>query len=162
MRKSYLLYSGSCIAPSPPDAPQGALDPACGAGGFLQDFGLAGSYYEFASSICAFEDGFSRVSGYGGELIVFPIRNVIGKIGCSGGPTHNYIVVEIGSLRSSPATLAHEIGHACGLLHINVFPVYINDPNNLMYSSAPGVGITPSLRRWQKALIRNSKHCVFF
>jgi hypothetical protein len=152
-----LIYTGVCIPRlvTPNDA--NSLD--CGAGGFFSDWWIGGSYYELVSADCAFEDGFKRVIGYGAELIVFVIRNIdpTNTVGCSFAGTHNYVVVE-----PNPAgiqSMAHEIGHACLLPHID------DDNTNLMFPNilldAAGNIINTGLSNFQIASIRGSRHCTF-
>lgn len=150
-----MIYTGVCVPQLV--TPQDALTVACDAGGFFSDWWIAGSYYEFVSAECAFEDGWRRVIGLGAEIIVFIIGNVTPDtpgpppaltIGCSMGPTHNYVVVEAGNL----GAIAHEIAHSCGLWHIN-------DATNLMNPNLVATAVT--LRDWQRAIFRNSRHVTF-
>lgn len=146
-----MIYTGVCVPRRP--TPQEALDISCDAGGFFSDWWLAGSYYELVSAECAFKDGWRRVTGFGAEVIVFIINNVTDffprqTIGCSMGATHNYVLVEAGNMLS----LAHEIGHCCGLLHFV-------DTTNLMNPDSSSA--TTGLVNWQRAIFRNSRHVVF-
>ena len=146
-----LIYTGACLPKL--NTPSQAQVISCDAGGFFADWWIAGSYYELVSSTCAFEDGSRRVIGYGGELIAFIIQNVTpdtpgNTIGCSMGPTHNYIVEEVGNLTG----IAHELGHACGLPHLN-------SATNLMNPIVTSTSL--QLTTWQRAVVRNSRHCVF-
>lgn len=147
-----MIYTGVCVPQL--NTPQEALTMSCDAGGFFADWWIAGSYYELVSSDCAFEDGWRRVAGYGAEIIVFIIGNVTPDtatgttIGCSMGPTHNYVVEEVGNLTA----IAHEIAHSCGLWHIT-------DGTNLMNPTTTAATIT--LSNWQRAVFRNSRHVTF-
>ena len=142
-----LIFTGTCD--SSVNAPNNPLVYSCDAGGFFSDWWIQGSFYEFATSLCKFEDGWRRVLGYGAEIIVFVVDDVEGKIGCSMGATTNYVMIES---TSSQNTTAHEIGHACGLLHND-------DSNNLMFSSA-GTNLR-TLTNWQISVLRWSRHCVY-
>jgi hypothetical protein len=150
-----MIFTGIChtnIAPPP-----GGLVMSCDKGGFFSDWGLAGSYFEFAASTCKFSDSFRRVSGFGGQIIVFIVQNVLDvppllTNGCSFASTHDYVVIEA-KPNDQAFVAAHEIGHACWLLHDN------SDPTNLMNSITPGT--TPTLTNGQIALVRWSKHCVY-
>ena len=146
-----LIFTGICkTGITPPDA---GLTVGCDAGGFFNDWWLAGSYFEFATATCKFTDGFRRVIGLGAELIVFIVQDVTpaNTNGCSFGSTQNYVVIE-----AKPAdqafVAAHEMGHACWLPHDS-------DTNNLMNPSTPVT--MPVLSNLQISLVRWSKHCVY-
>jgi hypothetical protein len=149
-----IIYSGACIAPV--DAPSDALTVGCDASGFFGDWWLAGSFDEFATATCKFTDGWRRVLGYGAEIVVIPVLNVTPDtatsftVGCSFTSTHNYVVVEP---TAGPAVAAHEMGHACWLAHVD-------STDNLMFAS--NIATDPTLTGGQIALVRWSKHCVYF
>lgn len=149
-----IIYSGACIAPV--DAPSEALNVGCDAAGFFGDWWLAGSFNEFASATCKFTDGWRRVLGYGAEIVIIPVLNVTpdtatsSTVGCSFTSTHNYVVVEP---TAGPAVAAHEMGHACWLSHVD-------STDNLMFAS--NIATDPTLTGGQIALVRWSKHCVYF
>ncbi len=150
-----LVYTGACVTPA--DAPSGSLSVGCDANGFFSDWWLGGSFFEFSSSTCEFEEGWRRVVGYGAEIIVIPVLNVTPDsateftVGCSFTSTHNYVVVEP---TAGPAVAAHEIGHACWLSHTP------NESGNLMFPS--NLAAEPTLTPWQVSVVRWSKHCVYF
>ncbi len=146
-----LIFSGICHTNiSPPEA---GLSVDCDAGGFFNDWWLAGSYFELASATCKFKDGFRRVIGLGAEIIVFLVQDVtpVNTNGCSFGSTHNYVVIEAKPTDQS-FVAAHEMGHACWLGHDD-------DAANLMNSTTPATN--PTLTNVQIALVRWSKHCVY-
>lgn len=149
-----IVYTGACTAGT--DAPDGALEIGCDAGGFFSDWWLGGSYIEFVTATCKFDGGWRRVLGYGAQIIVFCVPEVTpdsatsDTVGCSFASTHNYVVVE--PTASAPVA-AHEIGHACWLPHVD-------DPANLMFAS--NLAVNPTLTNGQIALVRWSKHCVYF
>ncbi len=146
-----LIFSGICHTDIPP--PDAGLNFACDAGGFFNDWWLAGSYFELAAATCKFEDSFRRIIGLGAEIIVFIVQDVTGgKNGCSFASTHNYVVIEA-KPTDQAFVAAHEMGHACWLSHVS-------DPANLMNPSTPAAG--PILTNVQIALVRWSKHCVYF
>lgn len=148
-----LIYTGACTTEVP--AADGALVFSCDASGFFSDWWLEGSFFELASTLCKFTDSWRRVTGFGAELLAFVANNVLpdgggtNTVGCSMGPTHNYVVIEAGVNQS---TLAHEIGHACGLPHDG-------GAGNLMNGN--GIPASPTLTDLQVAVVRNSRHCVF-
>jgi len=152
-----LIFTGICHTEvSPPEA---GLVVGCDASGFLNDWWLAGSYFEYAASTCKFTDSFRRVIGLGAEIIVFIVQDVTRDTdtptkntnGCSFASTHNYVVIEA-KPRDSMFTAAHEMGHACWLPHDG-------DTANLMNPSTPRA--KPTLTNVQIAVIRWSKHCVY-
>jgi hypothetical protein len=150
-----IVYSGGCT--SGVDAPSGALEVSCDAGGFFSDWWIGGAHIEFVTNLCKFSDGWRRVVGYGAQIVVVVIANVdpdsatSDTVGCSFTSTHNYVVVEPGA---GPSVAAHEMGHACWLSHVT------DDSNNLMWPS--NLVADPTLTDWQVSLIRWSKHCVYF
>jgi hypothetical protein len=133
-------------------------------GGFFEDWfedwGTVGSYYEVNTTFCAYDDGWRRVTGWGGELMVFVVEQITPAMpGCSFGPSHNWFFVEasaFGLESGDPLTLPHEIGHACGLIFPNMG--HHPSPDNLMF--AGGSRTAATLNRFQRAVVRNSKHCT--
>lgn len=148
-----IIYTGACVAGL--DAPRGALEIGCDAGGFFSDWWVGGSYIEYISSTCKFDGGWRRITGYGGQIMVVVVSDVLpdtatsSTVGCSFTSTHDYVVVEASA---DPAVAAHEIGHACWLAHTD-------DPANLMWPS--NLAADPTLTTGQITLIRWSKHCVY-
>lgn len=115
-----------------------ALDVRCDGPGFLEDLGTEGS--ERGTLIlqhCQFGLG-RRILNYGAPVTVLIVRSVDSGLlaGCALGPFTDYVVVAITSASAggglSPgtpvfskarnpllATLAHELGHKCNLLHVS-------------------------------------------
>lgn len=89
-----------------------------------------------------------RLLGSGAPLVVFAVGSVAGGrlIGCSLGPLTDYVTVDIGR----PGCLAHELGHACNLLHIS-------QTGNVMNPTCGGAHLT----RWQVVLVRLSRHVSY-
>ncbi len=151
-----LIFTGTCVPQLNTPSESNTIE--CGAGGFFSDWWIGGSYYELVSADCAFEDGFKRVIGYGAELIVFVIRDIPGTtVGCSFSATHNYVVIEP-NLDGIQA-IAHELAHACFLLHDE------SDVNNLMFPNlsldASGNVVNDQMTNFQIAALRSSRHCVY-
>lgn len=149
-------FTGFCQTSISP--PGGSIIVNCNIGGFFEDWWLKGSWFEFVSNTCKFESNWRRVLGYGGEVLGFVVNNVTpdssasSTIGCSMAGTHNYVVIESGT-GIDPATLAHEIGHACLLSHSNA-------ANNLMAATVTGAAF-PVLTNWQSSVVRSSRHVTY-
>jgi hypothetical protein len=147
-------------------SPTAALDVACGFDAIGEDQGEAGDFFRRHLA----KRGTSWALGYGAPVTVFVVRNVEGKRGCSLGPITDYITVDVSGFEDDPdgaddvdpgkppSTLAHEVGHACGLWH----PVELLEKplGNLMLASRRGRGKILDLR--QRAIFRNSRHVTFF
>ena len=146
-----VIFTGICHTKIEP--PEAGLTVGCDAGGFFNDWWLAGSYFELATGLCRFRDAFRRIFGIGAELIAFVAQEITpgSTIGCSFASSTNYVVVE-----ARPATdaftMAHEIGHSCWLPHHS-------DTGNLMHGSSTPT--SPTLTNFQIATVRWSKHCVY-
>lgn len=95
--------------------------------------------------------------GYGQPITVFVVENVEGdNSGCCPGFLTDYAVIDPGALSGSEAkrlTLAHEVGHACGLFwHSGTGNLMKHDPS----------GRARHLSRLQKALFRSSGHVTYW
>lgn len=133
------------------DAPDAALDTECTlSGGLKLEFGDGGDFYT------------SHTAGWNAipvslvyPVTVFVVRSIKsdGKDfrGCSSGFFTDYVVITPDGINDT-TTLAHEIGHACFLLHRK-------KQTNLMYHEANrGTSITG----WQKYWFRASRHVNFW
>ncbi|GEM_PF-699511 len=154
-----LIYTGVCVPQLVTNDMANNVE--CGAGGFFSDWWIGGSYYELVSADCAFQDGWKRIVGYGAELIVFVINDITPRstVGCSFSATHNYVVVE--PIIAGIQSMAHEIGHACLLPHLEDAA----DVDNLMFpnirTDALGELVNRDMTNFQIASLRGSRHCTF-
>jgi hypothetical protein len=102
-----------------------------------------------------------RFIGYGAPVIAFAVRSFKdGNEGCSLGPLQDYVTVDF----SKPASvLAHELGHACGLLHDEDWPLSTYQSGGMITLMKKYSNDRPaSLTRAQKAWVRASRHVSFF
>ncbi len=115
-----------------------------------EDLWLPGTKFDWAMTWRNFYGNFRRLLGYGAPLTVFIVADVGGPsiLGCSLGPLTDYATSDVGN----GTTIAHEVGHACNLPHKN-------DGTNLMNPTVAGGS---SLKTWQVAMIRASRHVTFF
>lgn len=140
-------YSKSFVEILPEAAPDAALDVKCDSGAASNEWGEAGEY--FANHLA----GWNLIPIHlGFPITAFIVRDITGKIGCSLGPLTDYVTVSKDGTQSD-STLAHELGHCCGLLHRD------DNTKNLMY---PNDGRGNDVTGWQKFVVRNSRHCTFW
>lgn len=129
-------------------SPGYALDVGCGATGWWEDLWLPGSYFEWISNTLCFDGVGRRFTGWAAPVMIICVREVEGSTaGCSLGAFSDYVTIEGGN----PICLAHELGHACGLLHRD------DDRDNLMHPICGGTKLT----KWQRCIIRNSRHVSY-
>lgn len=135
-------------------APEYALKPGCDGGAVWDDYWRAGSWFETHANeySSGYQGGGRRLLGYGGPVTVFVVEDVQGKAGCSLGPLSDYVTIEGTLSGRSPKCLAHELGHACGYI------THAENAGNLMYSSCGGTRLT----KWQRMVIRSSRHVTYF
>lgn len=123
------------------------LDVSCEVGAWTDDLLLTGSNFELLANTYCFDGAGRRLLGFLSPVVVFFVREIKGKRGCSLGPFSDYVTIEAGD----PGCLAHEIAHAS-------YPwTHHNNPTNLLYKSCNGT----QLKKWQKILIRNSRHVSY-
>lgn len=128
-------------------APESNLDPACEPGALWDDLWLPGTYFENNSNVQCFDSALLRLIGFRAPVVVFVVRAIEGKRGCSIGPLVDYVTIE----GADPACLAHEVAHSCGLPH------YDADQRNLANANCGGT----TLLGWQRAWLRASRHVTF-
>jgi hypothetical protein len=137
------------------DAPAGALDVGSNARAWREDLWTPGRFFETATQRYAFHAAVVRLLGPGAPLFAFVVRSMAGgPIGCSLGCAADYVTLDAKALTSSmdASLLAHEVGHALGLLHRDGW-------DNLMGRYA---GRGTALTAWQITVLRGSRHVTFF
>ncbi|MFQ5400908.1 MAG: hypothetical protein ACE5E7_15090 [Anaerolineae bacterium] len=142
-----IIPAGALVTTLPTPAPTAALDVHCETAAWREDFSECGAHFRKALA----NHTAGKLFGYGAPVTVFIVRSIFRKGGCSLGPLADYVTVEAGVLnRGSRRLLAHEVAHACGLFHSR-------DKTNLMFPIGPG----ERLKRWQAAVLRNSRHVTY-
>jgi hypothetical protein len=152
--------------------PGDVLNPACGLGITGAQFASAGSWFRSHQ----WTSPAGSLLGYGAPVTVFIVNEISSllddnKNGCTAPPfLADYSVVEAGAVGSgkpsgSPIpippevdlarrlTLAHEIGHACNLIHAW--------GDGTIMNAADDAHRKASMSRWQKALFRGSPHVTY-
>jgi hypothetical protein len=145
-------------------------------------------YFQWTITELLWEHNFLFAVKIGAPIVAFIVDGVgQTEIGCSSGPLADYICIEGGQMMVPPqatpvtapiaaeppgsvigsasATLAHEMAHACGLLHDNAADCLNGDSTNLMYCRAFGLNGLPrgdNLSPFQRAIVRSSPHVTYF
>jgi hypothetical protein len=145
-------------------SPSNALYVDSDTGFFGEDATGAGMYFQQMMTELVGE-GSSRATGLWAPVVAFIVEGVGDKDtkGCSGGPLADYVVVEPEVVNGTDNTLAHEVGHALGLLHDNIlFGESKGDRTNLMFWATSkrnprGDNLSP----FQRGLVRASPHVSY-
>jgi len=137
-----------------PDGPSDAsvLDVSTNVAAWGEDFWMTGTRFHWLAGWLWKWGLPRRILGYGAPVALFAVRTINGATGVSLGPLSDYITA-VGTETADKTTLAHELGHACGLWH---HP----DGDNLMYSFDSDVRRKMSL--FQVLVVRNSRHVTYF
>ncbi|MCP3964393.1 MAG: hypothetical protein GY719_41725 [bacterium] len=144
------------------------LDAPCGGGG---DWLETGAGFQLKSGTLCLFASWRRVVGYGAPITCFIVRSIPGPMpssGCALWITDYATVVGETTLPpSSPRTLGHELGHACGLIH-----ACVDDDNKNMMATADGCSpattstgsdrVNPRMTDQQAIWVRMSKHVTYF
>jgi hypothetical protein len=121
-------------------------------GAYLQDLWVQGFWYELLMARHDLWGNFRRLIGYGAPLVVIAVKDYHSSaIGNSLGAITDYLTVE-GPETADKTTIAHEVGHSCGLLHDK-------SAGNFMHASAAN---PRDLSSGQALWIRNSRHVTYF
>ena len=123
-------------------APPAALTVECGAAAWVEDLAIAGEFFSEHSV------------GSSNPVTVFVVNDVVDKGGCSLGPLTNYVTLDPTGV-AAESSLAHEIGHACGL------GVFGHPDNKSRLMSTPPFGRGDSFAWFEKNLFRSSKHVTY-
>lgn len=127
-----------------------SLDVGCDSAAFSDDLLVTGSNFQLLANTYCFYGTGRRFIGFAAPIVVFAVRDVKGKRGCSLGPFAEYVTIEA----QSPGCLAHELGHAN---YPNPFAPHHGNPDNLMHSSCRGT----KLKKWQKIFMRDSRFITY-
>jgi hypothetical protein len=129
------------------------LDVCCGSCALGNDLVVVGSKFEVMMTSESFWGNSGRAISIGAPVVAFTVRSFSdGKQGCSLGPLTDYVTILLKRDDLDSSVLAHELGHACNLLHVS-------NSNNLMYKD-PSRGY--ALTVWQKMLLRASRHVTWW
>jgi hypothetical protein len=140
-------HEGSFVDFISEPAPPAAINVGSGADAWGDELGEAGDFFA------------SHLAGLVYPVTVFVVENIAGKRGYSLGPATDYVIVDLDGIQPqmvngvpTASTLAHELGHACGLWHSYA-------KSNLMWSSWDrGDGV-----KWfQRNLFRSSRHVMYW
>lgn len=139
---------GGWLMKRPPSGDSDGLRVGCQMQALQEDLGPLGGQIERWSFAYHLRGVYRRVFGYGAPVAAIGVDSVSeGQLaGCSLGPLVDYLTLAI----RHPVCLAHEIGHACNLPHLEA-------SGNLMKPTCGGI----HLRRWQVALLRLSRHVTY-
>jgi hypothetical protein len=128
------------------------LDVRCEMGAFYDNIVDAGPSFDAKILNDSFISALPRLIGHGSPVIAFAVRKFLDPrtAGCSLGPLADYVTVDFS--RPDISNLAHEVGHACNLSHVE------DDETNLMKGKSPrGRHLSP----WQITKVRISRHVTY-
>lgn len=140
-------------------APDYAFHIDAGIGIFGEDLTLAGTYFQSTMTLELGDSVAGLFTRRPAPIVAFIVIGVgDSEVGCSAGPLADYVVVERERMLPQAGgqvfnTLAHEIGHACGLMHTD-------DKTNLLYPHG-AIDRGDNLSPFQRMIVRNSSHVAF-
>jgi len=117
---------------------------------------VAGSYFQ---SVIVSVLGAGVLDRRPAPVFAFVVEGVGNSdTGCSAGPLADWVVVEPRQVEHPAGqpmfnTLAHEVGHACGLAHTDDITNLLNPIGN--------TGRGDNLSPFQRMIVRNSSHVAF-
>ena len=129
-------------------SPQRVNRVGCNKTALWEDLWITGTTFQFTALTRLFHTNFWRIIGYGSPIVVYVVEDVKGFLGCSLGPFTDYVTVS----GKGVICMAHEIGHACNLIHEH------QDKSNLMH---PLGCRNNTLTTEQIAFMRASRHVTF-
>jgi len=140
-------YSKSFVQVVTEQAPTSALVIDAGWDAYAEDFDEAGDF--FAKHLA----GWNVIPvGFTFPVTVYVIRDIRGRKGYSLGPLTDYVLLDVDGVRLTNSTLAHEVAHACTLVHSQT-------QSNLMYArDTRGDGV----KGFQKNFLRSSRHMLYW
>jgi hypothetical protein len=141
-----LPYSKQFVEIIEEPAPAKALEVSCDFEAFKEEYGDAGEYFAKHTA------GWNAIPiSVKFPITAFVVENVVNKQGCSLGPLSDYLTIDPEGVKSG-STLAHEIGHSCGLWHSGTV-------SNIMFKN-PNRG--NGAKWFQKNLLRSSRHVMYW
>jgi hypothetical protein len=156
-RVRLLAVDGRFVEVEREPAPKAALRVHCNQRAFVEDYEAAGRY--FSSRLA--RAGASRIRGAGMPITAFIVAEIDGVVGCSIGPLADYLTLQPEAITMArPWALAHEIGHACGLPHLNAIGRALFGGDNATNLMDP-YGSGEQLTRRQALVLRSSRHVTF-
>jgi hypothetical protein len=148
---------GRFVQLDPTPAPSQALNVHCNRAAFVEDYETAGRFFTERLARTAIGNAIGTTT----PITAFVVETIDQFVGCSIGPLADYVTLRPDAITMArPWALAHEIGHACGLWHVNGVSRLVfggDSATNLMDPFGSGEVLT----RRQVVTLRNSRHVTF-
>jgi hypothetical protein len=156
-RVRLLPVEGRFVEVETEPAPKAALSVHCNRRAFVEDYEAAGRYFSQRLA----RAGATNILGAGMPITAFVVADIDGVVGCSIGPLADYVTLQPAAITAPrPWALAHEIGHACGLPHLNAIGRALFGGDNATNLMDP-YGSGEQLTRRQALVLRSSRHVTF-